>query len=524
MKANRGYIISALATQMILVPILLTVGLFIAMSLFGEGLGGQRQFADILLAFCGAWILGLGVGFLFSKLRKSKPESAQVRYGTLFIPIIYALFFLVLTLYMAKGNYKSGWWGVYMLKNPLLVVFAFIIYFSGLPLVVPVAELMGYTGFVCGIIVQERMAGTALKEKVASKLMASFVVLFIAVVLFLGISTKDILNKGIIEVLYGKSTVGNDLTEYDLLKVAPFKVDNGLAKLDKEASLQFHKYEEMPRLDGATAAYPVYASFVQAVYQGLGDYYEANKDSRDKDIYTAFVASDTYPLNIVKCSKTIEAYERLLAGQTDLIFVAEPSKVHTAAVQAQGDEFLLTPIGSEAFVFFTNKQNPVNQLTMAQLQDIYTGEITNWQEVGGPNKSILAYQRPENSGSQTIMQNKVMKNIKMMEPSKEAYAGGMGEIIHRVAGYQNAKNAIGYSFMYYSSSMIKNNQIKYLAVDGVMPTPETVRNKSYPFTVSVYAVTLKSNTNQNVQIFIDWILSNEGQSLVEKTGYIPMAE
>jgi len=120
------------------------------------------------------------------------------------------------------------------------------------------------------------------------------------------------------------------------------------------------------------------------------------------------------------------------------------------------------------------------------------------------------------------MQNKVMKDIKMMEPSKEAYAGGMGEIIHRVAGYQNAKNAIGYSFMYYSSTMIKNNQIKYLSVDGVMPTPETVRNKSYPFTVPVYAVTLKSNTNQNVRTLINWILSNEGQSLVEKTGYVPV--
>ncbi len=119
------------------------------------------------------------------------------------------------------------------------------------------------------------------------------------------------------------------------------------------------------------------------------------------------------------------------------------------------------------------------------------------------------------------MQNKVMKDIAMLEQTKETYAGGMGEMISQVASYKNAKNSIGYSFMYYSTEMIRNNQIKYIAIDGVKPTPETVRNKTYPFTVPVYAVTLKSNQKENVSRFIQWILSEEGQGLVERTGYVP---
>ncbi|MBP2023375.1 phosphate transport system substrate-binding protein [Clostridium punense] len=70
--------------------------------------------------------------------------------------------------------------------------------------------------------------------------------------------------------------------------------------------------------------------------------------------------------------------------------------------------------------------------------------------------------------------------------------------------------------------MFKNNQIKYIAIDGVLPTAETVRNKTYPFTVPVYAVTLKSNKNENVEKLIQWILSEEGQKLVEETGYVPV--
>lgn len=91
-----------------------------------------------------------------------------------------------------------------------------------------------------------------------------------------------------------------------------------------------------------------------------------------------------------------------------------------------------------------------------------------------------------------------------------------------MAGYKNARGAIGYSFMYYSSEMFINNKIKYIGVEGVKPSPGTVRDRTYPFTVPIYAVTLQSNTDENVQKFLEWIVSEEGQTLVERTGYVSL--
>lgn len=530
MKSNKGYIASCLTLQMVVIPVLLTAGAFIVPAIAGPFLSISKssvlgrdsvKFIYVLIAFFTSLIVGGTIGFIFSKTSKNKPDSAKIRYTAPIIPIVYALVFATLALMFSKNNYNSVWWGIYVFKNPMLFIFGFLLFFSGYHFVVPIAEIMGYSGFLLGILLHEQVSKTKIINTSTMSLKIVLSTTIAVAVLFVGISTRDIINNGIVELLYGKSTVASELTEFDLIKIAPFKENNGLAKLDKEASLKFKSFEEMPRLDGATAAYPVYAAFVEAVYEGLGDYYESNKNNHEKDIFSAFVSSNDYPLNIVRCSKTSDAYESLINGGTDIIFAAEPSKSHTEAIRAKGDEFVLTPIGYEAFVFFTNAKNSVENLTIKQIQDIYSGKIKNWKEAGGPNTSILPYQRPDNSGSQTIMQNKVMKDIKMLPPTKETYAGGMGEIINRVSGYRNAKNAIGYSFLYYSSSMIKNNQIKYISVNGIKPAPETIRNKTYPFTVPVYAVTLKSNSHKNTKKFIDWILSKEGQSLIEKTGYIP---
>ncbi|EGW36295.1 substrate-binding domain-containing protein [Desulfosporosinus sp. OT] len=525
MLLHKKYLGNSLAAQMILIPFLLTIGLFVVSSIT-DGLRLYEHGRDaenlilLLIALLGSLTVGGIVGYSFARLSKNKPDLAKDRYLPALVPILYALFFAILALVLSDGNFNSGWWGVYLFKNPMFFIFDIGLSFSGLHFIIPVAELMGYLGFLGGIILYDGSTKLASGSSLARNFKAALVLLCISVITFSGIATRTVIDNGMTELLYGKSTVGSELTEFDLMDKAPFKDNNGLAKLGKPASLQFTELDSMPRLDGATAAYPVYASFVEAVYKGLGEYYLANKKNNVKDVSTAFVASEHFPLDLVKCSRTNVAYERLIAGETDLIFVAEPSKAQVEAIKARGDEFVLTPIGSEAFVFFTNSKNPVENLTIKQIQAIYSGKITRWNEVGGQWNKIRPYQRPENSGSQTVMQNKVMKGISMIEQTEETYAGGMGEIISEVASYKNAKNALGYTFMYYSTEMIRNNQIKYLAIDGIKPTPETVRNKTYPFTVPVYAVTLKSNKKDNVSRLLKWVLSEEGQSLIEETGYV----
>lgn len=160
----------------------------------------------------------------------------------------------------------------------------------------------------------------------------------------------------------------------------------------------------------------------------------------------------------------------------------------------------------------------MKSLTEDEIKEIYAGDITNWKEVGGKNKDIRAFQRPQDSGSQTALQH-FMGDRPIMDPPVEDIASLMGTIIDQVSDYKNYNNAMGYTFRYYSTEMTNNNSIRLLAVNGVEPTKDTVRSGEYPITNELYAVTAGSD-NPHVDAFIDWILSEQGQEIVEKTGYV----
>ena len=292
----------------------------------------------------------------------------------------------------------------------------------------------------------------------------------------------------------------------------PFAEGTKAVYLDEEATLKF----ETPTIDmdGATALYPVYSAFVQAVYpEGKYDIYD-------------FKYNEEEGLGQVTCTGTIEAYERLLEGKTDIIFCAAPSRDQLALAENMGMELHLTPIGREAFVFFVNSENPVQGLTVEEIQGIYTGEIKNWRELGGKNQRIRPFQRAENSGSQSALL-RLMEGLPLMEPEKEDRIAGMGGIITQVASYRNHKNAIGFSFRFYSTEMVENDQIRLLALNGVEPTKETIRSGEYPISSNFFAITASpigepapEEGNEDLRALIDWILSEQGQKLIEQTGYV----
>lgn len=283
--------------------------------------------------------------------------------------------------------------------------------------------------------------------------------------------------------------------EVNLYNYHPFSDDNRLHTLSDAAIAIDSNY---PKLDGATAAYPVYGAIVQSIYKGLDD----------QSVY-----------DYVKCTKTNEAYERLIVGEIDIFFGAQPSRQHLAMAKEKGVELTLTPIAKEAFVFFVNRENPIDSLTSEQIQDIYLKEITNWKELGGNDEKIMPFQRPENSGSQTIMLAKVMNGKALPPPLWEEYAGGMGGVISQVATYRNYSSAIGYSFRYFATGMMPNDNIKLLSINGIKPTIENIRNGTYPFTIDTYAVTA-GTANENVTRLIDWIISEQGQNFIEECGYV----
>lgn len=290
-----------------------------------------------------------------------------------------------------------------------------------------------------------------------------------------------------------------------LLDYQPFIRDNQLVTLDEPADFQLETPWAL-RLDGATALYPVYAAFAQAVFP-------------ESDDYVPFHST-------VECNGTIDAYQRLINGEVDMIFAAAPSQAQLEAAEHAGMELHMTPIGSEAFVFFVNSKNPVTGLTVEQVRGIYTGAITNWSQVGGRRQSIRPFQRAENSGSQSALQ-RLMGDLPLIEPEEEDRVAGMGGIIREVASYRNYRNAIGFSFRYYATEMVRNGDIRLLALDGVEPTKETIRDSTYPISSYFYAVTAApigkpapEERNETMAAFLNWILSPQGQTLVEETGYV----
>ena len=113
-----------------------------------------------------------------------------------------------------------------------------------------------------------------------------------------------------------------------------------------------------------------------------------------------------------------------------------------------------------------------------------------------------------------------MGDTPIMTPETKERVDAMGGIIKEVAEYKSKSGSIGFSFRYYVEGIIKNPDIKMISIDGVSPSIENIKGGTYPITTPLYAVTYEDNPNENVQHLLDWILSEEGQYIIEQTGYV----
>lgn len=263
----------------------------------------------------------------------------------------------------------------------------------------------------------------------------------------------------------------------------PFDEDSFIYKTESD----FKITEDMPVLDGATALLPVYSAIANAVYP---------EDSCKFD-GTAFAEDSA-----VQYRNTVGAYKAVVDGTADIVFCAGPSESQRKYAEDNGAELVFVPIGYEAFVFFVNADNPVDSLTVEQIQGIYTGKYTNWSEVGGTSRIINPLQRPEGSGSQTMM----LKFMKGQEMDSSLFAPFGG--------------AIGFSFRFYLDGIVDNGGVKMLSVNGVYPDADNIRNGTYPIVSNFYAVYRADNNNENIKPLIDYILSPEGQEIINNSGYV----
>ena len=280
----------------------------------------------------------------------------------------------------------------------------------------------------------------------------------------------------------------------DVEKYLPHNPESDLVRIN--SSLELH--DNLPVLDGAAALLPVYAAFIDNVYPKGSVTFEGGEFS-DDNFYGENFAADSK----MQYKNTVRGYEAIVDGTTDILFCAAPSDEQVQYAKDKGVKLEYVPVGKEAFVFFVNKNNPVNTLTANEIRKIYSCEYKNWKDVGGANRTINPVTRLEGSGSQSAM-NAFMGDTEFGIKSPFAITGA----------------SIGFSFRYYMDGVVENEDVKMLSLNGVYPSKENIENDTYPVIAQFYAIYRADNDNENIPVLIDWILSDEGQKIIEDTGYV----
>jgi len=208
----------------------------------------------------------------------------------------------------------------------------------------------------------------------------------------------------------------------------------------------------------------------------------------------------------------------LINGGTDICEASRPMKnAEKEQVKARrGKEVNEIPVALDGVAVYVHHSNPIPFLTQAQLKDIFTGKVTNWNEVGGPAGKIVVYSRENNSGTYVFFKEHVLAN--------EDYAREV-QTLPGTAAIVNAVSkddaSIGYGGIAYASGIRAVPVKKDANAEAVQPSLETVQNSRYPLSRSLYFYTAGEPSGE-ARSFIAWVLSSEGQKICEAVGYYPL--
>ena len=258
----------------------------------------------------------------------------------------------------------------------------------------------------------------------------------------------------------------------------------------------------LPRLDGSTSTVPL-AQAMCAVL--LGEDQEQTAQ-------------------LIHFSRTTQSYYNLMNGNADLLLAAEPTPEVMEELD-QRNSWYMTPFAIDALVFVVNQNNPVDSLTVEEVQKIYTGEITNWSQVGGEDLDIVPFQRNKGAGSQNMFEKLVMDGRTPMDPPSTWTADSMSGLLDAVREYDNSAAALGYTVYYYANDMEMARGLKVLAIDGVSPSAQAIRDQEYPFLNPYFVVIPKDlPLDDPARILYDWVLGPDGQKLAALEGYVPVTD
>ncbi len=215
------------------------------------------------------------------------------------------------------------------------------------------------------------------------------------------------------------------------------------------------------------------------------------------------------------------SFAAMAAGQTEI--VQSSRKVLHSEVEAlrsaQGKSYVELQVATEIAAITVNRHNPVKDLSFYQLRDVLAGTVKNWKQVGGPDAPITIYGRDDTSGIRAFLEEEFMGDESISDSAKK-FANNSG-VLNSVA---RDPNGIGFGTV--ESTL--DAKVRYLGIkpsanaEGVVPTGDAIRSKKYKLTRPLYFY-FAGPPKGDLLRFADWILSAEGQLVVESVGYYPLS-
>lgn len=286
---------------------------------------------------------------------------------------------------------------------------------------------------------------------------------------------------------------------------------------------------DFPIIDGSDSTDPL-RDLLMCKILGFGYKWERRPFTQDpeadiKEIMPEYTCSESDRIYLestcLKHSNTHQSYINLIDDKVELVIAARStSRDEKAYADECGVTLIEKPIAKDALTFMVNPSNPVNNLSISQLQGIYTGEITNWKEVGGNDKEIRPYVRNRNSGSQEKFETLVMEGLKIAEFPELQVGLTMMSPYYQL---EDDKQGIGFSPFYYYSVIVDNGSTKAIGLEDVPITKANVQNNTYPYTTEVYAA-VRSDIDHNSTAYelFEFLTTPEGQDIVNESGYVPL--
>jgi phosphate transport system substrate-binding protein len=208
----------------------------------------------------------------------------------------------------------------------------------------------------------------------------------------------------------------------------------------------------------------------------------------------------------------------LINGTTD---ICEASRAMKDAEKKQLEEKAGKPpteivVAKDGLSVYVNDTNNLAELSMPQLKAIFTGKVTNWKEIGGPDSKISVYSRENNSGTYVFFKEHVLENADYT--ARAQTLPGTAAVVNAVV---KDKNAIGYGGAAYAKGLKILKIKKDDKAVSIAPSEKTVKDGSYPLSRPLFFYT-RQDVQGEGKAFIDWVLSAQGQGIAEKVGYFPV--